>query len=1185
MKISERFLHRYALAVTFTLASLPTMAEDDWEKRAAEAAARDESYLPTGGKPIPAAAPKTNAVPSPTSTEQTPTTNASAATIKNLNAQRQTARADYQKQIKNLQDSEARNSKLYKAAKQRKADAQAALKAKNVNKSVIERLWDDDETDQLQAEIGASESAMKTYSSKLNALRPALSNKIAESVRYEDAIQLQIVKADPVTAKAESQRRSTAAQEVVTRYETQKAQLEIGTTKFNETIKIMDKLIAKAEESGQSGIAEALANDKQQISDSHTQWASAQESTIKTFRRDMDRTYQENRDADIGPTSRGDVIIDIRRRARTEGKDQDAAVDFIDDQAVVATANSASKVARAAPNNTQHENNVGTFVADYYETNINTLLTDPSKFVTRYAAYGKGSARAVKDGVVDLFVLAVELGDTALEVTEVALNHYGVEVNVAGRENLQAVYTGSQAVGALIDPDDPEGGKVALKITGMANQAGRAMDRYVERQASKGEKGVENMLDKTGYVTTTALGGEEAALKVVGKVFKLATKTGKTSKAAGQIDEVADAGSAGAAASRAPEGTSAPSTAARTGNRADDWLSDTIDPELRAIAVRESHMVPEHLEAFSKVAQRDGTILLFRPVNPHATALIKGDAATKGMNIKGKSSDWGPQAGMIPIDPIYSKMGTPDGSLATGVTPKKIREYHELNKKALGQDWYKYKDGKWVKQKPKKAIAQELEVEGPDGKKIKVLADFSDPPRPITADYDLFAVSSKRGSGGMVDNPEQMAEMGNIGRNEVETMNRLNDAAKNAGYKGGNVVHHGAANRFANELEAADFPIPALLPNGDVKLIYSPSDLRKLYEKYANRGYKMDHMPGWNFNEVTDAGKAAREAKALAKRKAREAKEAKEAAEAARAPTVTPGSNLGPVLAGKAIRTGEDDGSDEPAEQNSTRPTTGGSSNEDDATSEEDDETLVSIGGGFGELISPVDPIYFSFGPGGWLAEEESWISLPLEENYVSLGNGASFTLEGARSLGGTNVHSGSGLIGGTTTPPTAPPQTSLPPQPPATKPPTKPPSKPAPKPPAYTTPAPPVSVTPPPQVSPPAKPPVSKKPEARISTSTGGTTHRASYSFACFSIRFAGDIDPGDKVEVYVSGPGDNESYDLSISAGYDIGIRHKIYSYGSYDYRVNSITTSGNESVNLLGNMSGSYTVDSRENAAACQ
>jgi len=49
-------------------------------------------------------------------------------------------------------------------------------------------------------------------------------------------------------------------------------------------------------------------------------------------------------------------------------------------------------------------------------------------------------------------------------------------------------------------------------------------------------------------------------------------------------------------------------------------------------------------------------IIMSRPVNPDATELIIFGAATKSMNIKGKSSNWGPQKGYIPINQRYSKL-------------------------------------------------------------------------------------------------------------------------------------------------------------------------------------------------------------------------------------------------------------------------------------------------------------------------------------------------------------------------------------------------------------------------------------------------------------------------------------------------------------------------------------------------
>lgn len=75
-----------------------------------------------------------------------------------------------------------------------------------------------------------------------------------------------------------------------------------------------------------------------------------------------------------------------------------------------------------------------------------------------------------------------------------------------------------------------------------------------------------------------------------------------------------------------------------------------------APAVCQSGMVPEHARAFASVADQRNTIIIVRPVNPDATPLIAKGAATKVMDVKPKSSNWGPQKGYLPVDQRYSKL-------------------------------------------------------------------------------------------------------------------------------------------------------------------------------------------------------------------------------------------------------------------------------------------------------------------------------------------------------------------------------------------------------------------------------------------------------------------------------------------------------------------------------------------------
>ncbi|WP_455872396.1 anthrax toxin-like adenylyl cyclase domain-containing protein [Serratia proteamaculans] len=64
----------------------------------------------------------------------------------------------------------------------------------------------------------------------------------------------------------------------------------------------------------------------------------------------------------------------------------------------------------------------------------------------------------------------------------------------------------------------------------------------------------------------------------------------------------------------------------------------------------------EHREVFLEYAKKNNIIFGFRPVSPIATTLIKEGLPTKGYHIKGKSSDWGPQAGFICCDQSLSKL-------------------------------------------------------------------------------------------------------------------------------------------------------------------------------------------------------------------------------------------------------------------------------------------------------------------------------------------------------------------------------------------------------------------------------------------------------------------------------------------------------------------------------------------------
>ena len=69
-----------------------------------------------------------------------------------------------------------------------------------------------------------------------------------------------------------------------------------------------------------------------------------------------------------------------------------------------------------------------------------------------------------------------------------------------------------------------------------------------------------------------------------------------------------------------------------------------------------SGMVPSHAFVFAEVADILNMVILGRPINPDATAVIQANNATKPMKLKGKSSNWGPQRAFIAQDQRFSKL-------------------------------------------------------------------------------------------------------------------------------------------------------------------------------------------------------------------------------------------------------------------------------------------------------------------------------------------------------------------------------------------------------------------------------------------------------------------------------------------------------------------------------------------------
>ncbi|MFT5962165.1 MAG: hypothetical protein ACI8WM_002502 [Burkholderiaceae bacterium] len=87
-------------------------------------------------------------------------------------------------------------------------------------------------------------------------------------------------------------------------------------------------------------------------------------------------------------------------------------------------------------------------------------------------------------------------------------------------------------------------------------------------------------------------------------------------------------------------------------------LHNQIVRGVNAVRARSSEhgIVDSHVSILSDLAEDCNVVFGIRPVNPLATQLLAQGYPTKGLNIKGKSADWGPMAGFIPVQQAFSKL-------------------------------------------------------------------------------------------------------------------------------------------------------------------------------------------------------------------------------------------------------------------------------------------------------------------------------------------------------------------------------------------------------------------------------------------------------------------------------------------------------------------------------------------------
>ena len=110
-------------------------------------------------------------------------------------------------------------------------------------------------------------------------------------------------------------------------------------------------------------------------------------------------------------------------------------------------------------------------------------------------------------------------------------------------------------------------------------------------------------------------------------------------------------------------------------------MSDHVVMGMDKVAGYENQGIPrENLEKTQKVANETETLVAYRPVELICRTLIEEGAESKGLNIKGKSSNWGPMAGFIPFDQAFSKLASIQNPHDRAIT---VAKYNEKNMQSV----------------------------------------------------------------------------------------------------------------------------------------------------------------------------------------------------------------------------------------------------------------------------------------------------------------------------------------------------------------------------------------------------------------------------------------------------------------------------------------------------------------------
>ena len=294
---------------------------------------------------------------------------------------------------------------------------------------------------------------------------------------------------------------------------------------------------------------------------------------------------------------------------------------------------------------------------------------------------------------------------------------------------------------------------------------------------------------------------------------------------------------------------------------------------------------PSYLKMGQKVADKEEVIIAIRPVEKICRTLIEEGYASKGLKIKGKSANWGPQAGFIPVNQALSKLAT--------APPEKIDKFNRVNQETIfvkhhAEQEHLHISGTRIKElegmgmlnnvvdvspaegysraiafdsAPKGGESQRFEAhQREDGQwDVFTMGETGREPLmviPVTADFDLLFVHSHYEDVDLGTHDRKQAfdaELGIVSGRKKEIIDALNTQFDRGENK--NMVHHGADTENPVTDMDANLPATVFIPKSmqDKMGIYSDSpilvkneqELARLYRSMRDNGIRVETNELW----------------------------------------------------------------------------------------------------------------------------------------------------------------------------------------------------------------------------------------------------------------------------------------------------------------------------------------------------